>query len=112
MRFNPGESWFLDRVSAMPELKWQVAQAVMPSLPTCMSQNRALPSRIAAWRSCTKSPRLVGSGTGTVFKEGGRGGSPGAGTCERTEPVTESTPSTTPMPTRSVNLLIVVSSKL
>jgi len=40
---SPGLSWFFDRGSA-PARKWQLAQACTPSLPTCMSQNNALPS--------------------------------------------------------------------
>src|SRR5205085_1722009 len=47
----------------------------MPSLPTCMSQNSAFPSAMASCRSRTKSERFGGSGTGTVFREGGGGGS-------------------------------------
>src|SRR6516165_4504303 len=46
---SPGEIWFFERISA-PALKWQVAQACTPSLPACMSQNKALPKRTnAAW---------------------------------------------------------------
>src|ERR1700756_2748339 len=44
-----GEIWFRSRTSA-PALKWQVAHDWTPSLPTCMSQNNALPNLTrAAW---------------------------------------------------------------
>ena len=69
----PGLSWFFVRLSA-PEWKWQLAQAWMPSLPTCMSQKSALPSAMAAGLLRTKRARLEGSGTGTVLSEGGGGG--------------------------------------
>ena len=42
----PGDSVLRVRLS-VPAAKWQLAHAVTPSLPACMSQNRALPSRIA-----------------------------------------------------------------
>ena len=38
---------------SVPAEKWQVAQAVLPSLPACMSQNSALPSLTAAASSAT-----------------------------------------------------------
>ena len=47
-----GANWFLVRLSA-PALKWQLAQAVLPSLPIFISQKSALPSRIAAGLSTT-----------------------------------------------------------
>ena len=48
------EIWFLSRVSA-PALKWHVAQDSTPSLPTCMSQNKAFPNLISAAWSLTIS---------------------------------------------------------
>src|SRR5438874_1555023 len=48
----PGFSVLRLRLSA-PAEKWQLAQAVTPSLPACMSQNSALPSWRAAWRLVT-----------------------------------------------------------
>src|SRR4051812_11180985 len=70
-----GLSWFLDRLSA-PAAKWQLAHDVTPSLPTCMSQNSALPSATPADSSLTNWPRFCGRGTGT-FSSGtiGRGAS-------------------------------------
>src|ERR1700758_2503922 len=54
-----GEIWFLSRMSA-PALKWQVAQDWTPSLPTCISQNRALPNLISAAWSLTISTEQGG----------------------------------------------------
>src|SRR3954447_3996484 len=72
-----GLSWFLERLSA-PAAKWQVAHAVWPSLPSCMSQNSALPSATPAASSLTNSPRFCGSGTGAepsgVIARGRSGG--------------------------------------
>ena len=45
-----GLTWFLVRVSVPVPLKWHVPQDWTPSLPTCMSQNRALPRAMAAVR--------------------------------------------------------------
>src|SRR5262250_2982890 len=42
----------------------------MPSLPSCMSQNRAFPNFRRAVSSCTKSPILLGGGT-AVRRGGG-----------------------------------------
>src|SRR6185312_11816709 len=58
------------RLSA-PALKWQVAHAVKPSLPDCMSQKSALPSAIAAglFRIRSLISAAVGPGTGTVLSE-------------------------------------------
>src|SRR5919198_3961029 len=56
----PGASSFLILGSA-PALTWQLAHAWMPSPPVCVSQKNAFPSAIAALRSRTKSPRLIGS---------------------------------------------------
>ncbi len=64
MRFKPGLNWFFDRGSA-PARKWQLAQACMPSLPTCMSQKSALPRARAMAGSLTNSSRFYGPGTGT-----------------------------------------------
>src|SRR5579871_1816178 len=69
-RRNPGSVWFIVRLSA-PALKWQVAQAVKPSLPNCISQKKALPSAIAAalLRTRSLSSLAVGPGTATVLRE-------------------------------------------
>src|SRR5262245_20868936 len=73
----PGFSWFRERLSA-PASKWQVAQAWMPSLPTCMSQNSDLPRAIAACLSRMKSPRFGGSGTVTELSGASTGCGAGA----------------------------------
>src|SRR5262249_19192233 len=83
--FAPLLSWFTERTSA-PAWKWQLAQATRPSLPTCVSQNRALPSATAAARFMTKSPRFGGSGTATVLREGGGPAGGCGGTCARAGP--------------------------
>src|SRR5438445_2140005 len=64
---NPGSIWFFDRLSA-PAWKWQLAQD-WPSLPTCWSQNRALPRAMAACSSLMNRARFVGRGTATVLSE-------------------------------------------
>src|SRR5690242_9152301 len=64
----PGLSVFLTRASA-PAWKWQVAQACTPSLPTCMSQNSALPRVMAALRSLTKEASAAGSGGFSVLSD-------------------------------------------
>src|SRR3989442_8087643 len=64
---KPGLSWFFDRLSA-PAWKWQLAHA-WPSLPTAISQNRALPRAIAAVLSLMYSARLRGTGTAMVFRD-------------------------------------------
>src|SRR3989442_6541049 len=64
---NPGSIWFFDRLSA-PAWKWQLAQD-WPSLPTCWSQNRALPRAMAAFSSLMNRARFVGRGTATVLSE-------------------------------------------
>src|SRR5918994_539479 len=75
----PGLIWFLERESA-PAWKWQEAHDTPPpfiedgapqalSLPSCWSQNRAFPKRIAASLSLMKSVRLEGSAIGTVRRE-------------------------------------------
>ena len=45
-RSRPGLIWFFIRGSA-PARKWHVPQACTPSLPTCMSQNKAFPRAMA-----------------------------------------------------------------
>src|SRR5437870_334917 len=64
---NPGSIWFFDRLSA-PAWKWQLAQD-WPSLPTCWSQNRALPRAMAACSSLMNRARLAGRGMATVLSE-------------------------------------------
>src|ERR1044071_6930378 len=54
-RRKPGSIWLLVRLSA-PALKWQVAQAVLPSLPNCISQKNAFPRAIAAFFFFPLSP--------------------------------------------------------
>ena len=49
LSWPPGFSWLTERGSAPPR-KWHDAQACTPSLPTCMSQKRALPSAMATSR--------------------------------------------------------------
>ena len=93
----PGFSWFFVRSSA-PAWKWQLAQAWMPSLPTCMSQKNALPRAMAAVLSRTKRARLVGSGTATVLSEGGAGGR----TCAPVCPPRSAAPNTAASSTASV----------
>src|ERR1051325_8656722 len=66
----PGLTEFLVRLSA-PAWKWQVAQHCTESLPTCISQNRALPSLMASVLLLTNVLRLSGCGTGIVFSDGG-----------------------------------------
>src|SRR4051812_10282897 len=58
-----GLTWLRERLSA-PALKWHDAHAVRPSLPACMSQNRALPSWRAAVVSRMKA--LICGGVGTA----------------------------------------------
>ena len=60
----------MDLLSA-PAWKWQVAQEVTPSLPTCISQKRVFPNLIASALFFTNSPRLSGSGTDTLLSETG-----------------------------------------
>src|SRR5882757_368923 len=69
-RRSPGSVWLNERLSA-PALKWQVAQAVLPSLPNCISQKNALPSAIAALllRITLLSSAAVGPGMGIVFSD-------------------------------------------
>src|SRR4051812_13892865 len=57
-----GLIWLRLRLSA-PALKWHDAHAWRPSLPACMSQNRALPSRVATPLSRTKRLSPGTSGT-------------------------------------------------
>ena len=52
-----GLTWFLVRLSA-PAWKWHEPQDWTPSLPTCMSQNKALPSAAAAFLATTFWSRL------------------------------------------------------
>src|SRR3954462_6184304 len=95
--FGPGTSWkvpsppgltpFLVRVSA-PAWKWQVAHACMPSLPTCMSPNSALPrlfphNRLlggfsGVWASLKKFVGPAGGGGAAAWGGGGGKGFPGA----------------------------------
>src|SRR5262245_66097645 len=63
-----GCNWFCVRTSE-PACQWQEAQACRPSPPTCMSQNNALPSLMAAALSETKLPRLAGRGMGTPLSD-------------------------------------------
>ena len=44
-----GLIWFLVRVSVPAPVKWHVPHDCTPSLPTCMSQNSALPSAAATF---------------------------------------------------------------
>src|SRR3954451_1925406 len=63
-----GLTWLRERLSA-PALKWQLAHAVRPSLPACMSQNSALPSWRAAVASLMK--RSICGGVGTAMPRRG-----------------------------------------
>src|SRR3954447_20126400 len=60
-----GLIWLRLRLSA-PALKWHEAHAWRPSLPACMSQNRALPSRVATPLSRMKrsTPGTFGTSEG------------------------------------------------
>src|SRR3954470_12048314 len=121
--FGPGTSWkvpsapgltpFFVRPSA-PAWKWQVAHACMPSLPTCMSQNSALPRLIAALRSLTKFVRLAGSGMGTALSGAGAKRFPGVPACaeeaERSSAVRAATAIVQPIGCLSKRLIFIVDS--
>src|SRR5450432_626621 len=66
----PGLIWLPNRLSE-PDVKWQVAQAVTPSLPNCISQKKALPSSMAgAWSAMgLLISACDGPGMETVFRE-------------------------------------------
>src|SRR5215472_10985121 len=69
-RRRPGSAWLLVRLSA-PALKWHVAQAVLPSLPNCISQKKALPRAMAAFLFLIigASSAAVGPGIVTLLRE-------------------------------------------
>src|SRR5215471_15606299 len=85
----PGLSWFFERLSA-PAWKWQLAHDC-PSLPTCSSQNSALPSITSAPRSRTYWSSVGASAIGTVLSDAVRdcatarsaAGESAAGSCAR-----------------------------